>query len=296
MKLLLEGVSVEFDSVPIVSETDLVVGCGEMVGLVGPNGSGKTTLLRTIYRSVLPTAGTVTIEGRNLAELRQREVARRAALVAQETESDFDFSVEDVVALGRAPHQHTFDRESEADRRAIADALDRVGMASYRWRAFSTLSGGEKQRVLLARALAQGTALLLLDEPTNHLDISAALDLLQLISTLEISTLCVLHDLNLAAAYCDRVCVLRAGRVVATGPPIDVLTEARVQEVFGVRTHRFTHPATGRLVLAFSHGREAGPDTSPRDPSANGSPVSETARRGSPADAGDDTQRPAQPR
>jgi iron complex transport system ATP-binding protein len=106
--------------------------------------------------------------------------------------------------------------------------------------------------VLLARALAQSTDLLLLDEPTNHLDVNAALDLLELVRTLELSTLCVLHDLNLAAAYCDRLCVLSAGRIVAVGPPDEVLTESLVRDVFGVRTHRLTHPSTGRLLLAFS--------------------------------------------
>ncbi|GAA4997334.1 ABC transporter ATP-binding protein [Actinopolymorpha pittospori] len=254
MKLSLAGVSVEIDSVPIVTGADLDVAKGEKVGLVGPNGSGKTTLLRAIYRSLRLVRGTVLLDGQDVSSLRQREVARRSALVAQETASDFDFSVEDVVALGRAPYQRAFDRESAADRQAIAEGLERVGMASYRIRAFATLSGGEKQRVLLARALAQETDLLLLDEPTNHLDVNAALDLLELVRRLDLSTLCVLHDLNLAAAYCDRVCVLQAGRVVAIGPPADVLTESLIHDVFSVHAHRLTHPSTGRLLLAFSAG------------------------------------------
>lgn len=252
MKLSLQGVSVEIDTMPIVTQADLEVGPGEIVGLVGPNGSGKTTLLRTIYRSIRPATGTILLEDRDLTTLRQKEIARQAALVAQESASDFDFCVEDVVALGRAPHQRSFDREKEADRLAIADALDRTGMTTYRSRAFATLSGGEKQRVLLARALAQQTVLLLLDEPTNHLDISAALDLLELVRGTELSTLCVLHDLNLAASYCDRLYVLNAGTVVAEGAPDDVLSIGLVREVFGVEAQRLTHPSTGRLLLAFS--------------------------------------------
>ncbi|WP_213450104.1 ABC transporter ATP-binding protein [Rhizomonospora bruguierae] len=252
MKLSVAGASVEIDTIPIVTRADFDVAAGEKVGLVGPNGSGKTTLLRAIYRSVRLVRGAVFLDGRDVIELRQREIARRAALVAQETVADFDFSVEEVVALGRAPHQRAFDRESAADRHAIAEGLERVGMASYRTRAFATLSGGEKQRVLLARALAQETDLLLLDEPTNHLDIAAALDLLGLVRSLNLSTLCVLHDLNLAAAYCDRVCVLSAGRVVAVGPPAEVLTESLIHDVFGVRADRLTHPSTGRLLLALS--------------------------------------------
>jgi iron complex transport system ATP-binding protein len=252
VKLSLSGVSVTIDSVPIVAGADLEIRTGEKVALVGPNGSGKTTLLRTIYRSVRPTTGTIILDGRELATLRQREIARRAALVAQESGSDFDFCVEDIVALGRAPHQRTLDKESDADRSAIAEALERTGMTSYRNREFATLSGGEKQRVLLARALAQQTDLLLLDEPTNYLDVSAALDLLELVRTLELSALCVLHDLNLAATYFDRICVLSAGRVVAVGPPDEVLTQSLVRDVFGVRAHRLIHPSTGGLHLAFS--------------------------------------------
>jgi iron complex transport system ATP-binding protein len=252
VKLSLSGVSVTIDSVPIVAGADLEIRTGEKVALVGPNGSGKTTLLRTIYRSVRPTTGTIILDGRELATLRQREIARRAALVAQESGSDFDFCVEDIVALGRAPHQRTLDKESDADRSAIAEALERTGMTSYRNREFATLSGGEKQRVLLARALAQQTDLLLLDEPTNYLDVSAALDLLELVRTLELSALCVLHDLNLAAAYFDRICVLSAGRVVAVGPPDEVLPQSLVRDVFGVRAHRLIHPSTGGLHLAFS--------------------------------------------
>lgn len=274
MKLSLAGVSVEIDSIPIVTGADLDVAAGEKLGLVGPNGSGKTTLLRAIYRSVRPVGGTILLDGRDVAGFRQREIARRTALVAQETPSDFDFTVEDVVALGRTPHQRAFDRESAADRRAIAEGLQRVGMAGYRTRSFATLSGGEKQRVLLARALAQRTDLLLLDEPTNHLDVSAALDLLELVRTLDLSILCVLHDLNLAAAYCDRVCVLSAGRIVAVGPPAEVLTESLLRNVFSVRAHRLTHPATGRLHLAFSPtgGEQPVPD---RSAAGNGAPTTE---------------------
>ncbi|WP_343602395.1 ABC transporter ATP-binding protein [Mycobacterium sp.] len=252
MRLTLDGISVTVDSTPVVTGCDLVVASGEKVALVGPNGSGKTTLLKAIYRSVRPVAGVVLLGGDNLATLRQREVARRAAVVAQEPPRDFEFTVEDVVSLGRAPHQGVLDRESHTDREVVADALERVGMLDHRTRIYSTLSGGEKQRTLVARALAQRTPLLLLDEPTNHLDVSAALELLELLRHLEISTLCVLHDLNLAAAYFDRIYVLDTGRIVTGGTPQQVLTPERVRAVFGVNTHRLIHPATGRVLLAFS--------------------------------------------
>lgn len=252
MRLSLNGVRVSVDSTPIVSDCTIVVAAGEKVALVGPNGSGKTTLLKTIYRSVRPLAGTVLLNGDNLANLRQREVARRAAVVAQELPPESNFSVEDIVALGRAPHQGALDRESKTDREVVADSLERAGMLPHRNRVFSTLSGGEKQRTLMARALAQRTPLLLLDEPTNHLDVCAALELLELMQRLEISTLCVLHDLNLAAAYFDRIYVLANGRIVTGGTPAEVLTPELVREVFDVNTHRLIHPATGRPLLAFS--------------------------------------------
>lgn len=252
MRLTLDGVSVAVASAPIVSDCDIVVACGEKVALVGPNGSGKTTLLRTIYRSLRPVGGTVLLGDDNVAGLRQREVARRTAVVDQETPTDFNFSVEDVVSLGRAPHQGALNRESRTDREAVTAALKRVGLSAHRRRMFSTLSGGEKQRTLVARALAQQTALLLLDEPTNHLDVRSALELLELVGRLEISTLAVLHDLNLAATYFDRVYVLNNGRIITGGTPEDVLTPELVREVFGVDTHRLTHPASGRLLLAFS--------------------------------------------
>jgi iron complex transport system ATP-binding protein len=252
MRLSLAGVSVAVESTPILSDCTIVIAAGEKVALVGPNGSGKTTLLKTIYRSVRPVAGTILLGGDNLANLRQREVARRTAVVAQETPPESDFSAEDIVSLGRAPHQGVLDRESQTDRDVVADSLERVGMLAHRNRVFSTLSGGEKQRTFVARALAQQTSLLLLDEPTNHLDVCATLELLELVQRLEISTLCVLHDLNLAAAYFDRIYVLGNGRIITGGTPEEVLTPELVREVFGVDTHRLIHPTTGRLLLAFS--------------------------------------------
>ncbi|MGW4201663.1 ABC transporter ATP-binding protein [Streptomyces sp. NPDC004726] len=251
-RLQLTGVSVELGGVPITSDCDLEVRDGERVGLVGPNGSGKTTLLRTVFRAVDPIAGHVVLGGDDVRSLSQRQIARRAALVHQEPVTDFDFTVEDIVALGRAPWQGPFDRTGPADRAAVTDALARVNLLDYRSRQIGTLSGGEKQRVLVARAIAQNSPLLLLDEPTNHLDIHAALDLLELVRTLERTTLCVLHDLNFAATYCDRLYVLKAGRIVAGGPPADVLTPELVRDIFHVECAHLTHPTTGQLLLAFS--------------------------------------------
>ncbi|MGH4002481.1 MAG: ABC transporter ATP-binding protein, partial [Pseudonocardiaceae bacterium] len=187
----------------------------------------------------------------DLWRLPAKETARRVAVVAQEGPSDMDFTVEEVVSLGRTPHKRPLDRDTDSDRKICTDALERVDMAGARQRSYATLSGGEKQRVQVARALAQRSHLHLLDEPTNHLDIRYQLEILRLVRGLGHSTLAAIHDLNLAAQYCDRIYVMAAGRLIASGPPDAVLTPERIAECFGVRAHRWTHPGTGRPILAF---------------------------------------------
>ncbi|GAA4525668.1 ABC transporter ATP-binding protein [Nonomuraea ferruginea] len=243
MRLDLRGVSVALDGTPIVREADLLVDDGEFVGLVGPNGCGKSTLLRSIYRALRPSAGLITVDGDDVHRLPAREAARRTAVVAQETPPDLDFTVAEIVAMGRTPYKS----DPRADEELCARALDRVGLTGAAGRIFATLSGGEKQRVLLARALAQQTRLLLLDEPTSHLDIRHQLELLHLVRELGVATLAVLHDLNQAAAFCDRLYVMNAGRIVAGGPPEQVLTPDLISEVYGVRAVRRTQLVFERL-------------------------------------------------
>jgi iron complex transport system ATP-binding protein len=251
--LRLEGLGVVADGVQIVR--DLTVGCppGAFVGLVGPNGSGKSTVLKTVYRVVRPTSGAVLLDGTDLVrDLTPRQSARRVAALAQESPDGFDFTVLEVVATGRTPHQSAWSPTSTGDHEIISAALDTVGMAAHAGRAFASLSGGEKQRVLLARALVQAPSVLILDEPTNHLDISTQLSLLELVRSLGITVLAALHDLNLATAFCDRLYVLHDGAVICSGKPEDVLTADLIGRVFGVRADRSVHPVTGRLQLAFS--------------------------------------------
>jgi iron complex transport system ATP-binding protein len=251
-QVVVDGVSVTLDDNPIVSEAALTVDDGEMVGIVGPNGSGKSTLLRVIYRALRPAAGAVRVEGHDVWQLTARQSAQRTAAVVQESGSDFSLKVADVVAMGRNPHKGPLDRDTAADREICAQALARTGTTALAGRDFDTLSGGEKQRVLLARALTQRPRLLVLDEPTNHLDIRYQLELLDLIRTLGVTTLTVMHDLTHAVSYCDRVYVLHQGRVVADGPPADVLTPGLVAEVFGVRSCSWVDPDTGHVHLGFS--------------------------------------------
>ena len=252
MRVRLDDVEVRIDGVTIVDGVDLVVESGHMVGLVGPNGSGKSTMLRTIYRALRPVAGAVHLDDDDVWKLSARQSAQRSAVVAQEAPADFDLTVTEVVAMGRTPHKGLLERDTKEDALIVADALARVEMSEFGDRLYATLSGGEKQRTLVARALAQRSRALILDEVTNHLDIHAQLGLMELVRGLGVTVVAALHDLNLAASYCDAVCMIDRGRVVAAGPVDEVLTPARLAAVFGVDAHCGTHPLTGRPLLSFS--------------------------------------------
>ncbi|MFE6486329.1 ABC transporter ATP-binding protein [Streptomyces sp. NPDC057757] len=208
---------------------------GSTVGLLGPNGSGKSTLLRLLSGVLTPASGVVTLDGEPLAGLHRRDIAQRVAVVEQQSDTQVELTVLDVVRLGRTPHRRAWTPASADDEAAVRAALERTGLADRAHQSWHTLSGGERQRVQIARALAQEPRELLLDEPTNHLDIQHQLDLLTLITGLPVTTVVALHDLNLAAMYCDRLVVLREGRVVACGDPREVLTEELIAEVYGVR-------------------------------------------------------------
>ncbi|GAB7527982.1 ABC transporter ATP-binding protein [Pseudomonas sp. 3A(2025)] len=221
---------------------DLRVDHNEFVGLIGPNGSGKTSLLHCAWRFSQPSAGHVRLDGQDLWQQSARWSAQRIAVVQQEFPQDFGLRVLDVVNLGRAPHKGLFDGENAADQTLVSEALHRTGLHAQGERLFASLSGGEKQRVLLARALVQQPELLILDEPTNHLDPRYQLELLQLLRRLKLATLASFHDLNLAAAFCDRLYVLQNGRLVANGTPTEVLTAPLLREVFGVEALVDTHP------------------------------------------------------
>jgi iron complex transport system ATP-binding protein len=225
---------------------------GEMIGLVGPNGSGKSTVLRAIYRALRPDAGLVSLDDVDIWSQSPKHVARKVAAVLQETPQSFDFSVTEIVAMGRIPHLGVFDRETQADRDIVVASLASVGLTEFAERAFAPLSGGEKQRVLVARALAQQATLLVLDEPTNHLDVRYQFEILETVKTLNVTSVIALHDLNLAATYCDKVAVIRNGSVMGWGPAADVLTPDLVGEVFGVQVAVIPHPATGRPHLLLS--------------------------------------------
>ncbi|MEW2495150.1 ABC transporter ATP-binding protein [Streptomyces nodosus] len=218
----------------VVDDVSFDVPPGCFTGLVGPNGSGKSTVLRLLAGLRRPTSGHALLDGSDVAALKRREVARRLAFVAQETASDVDTTVSEVVMLGRSPHRGR-SATTEDDVRAVGQAMAAMEVTALAERSWAGLSGGERQRVNIARALAQQTPVVLLDEPTNHLDISHRLGLMELLSRTDVTVVAALHELDLAARYCDRLVLLDAGRVVAAGPPATVLTPRLLEQVYRVR-------------------------------------------------------------
>ncbi|MGW1323173.1 ABC transporter ATP-binding protein [Streptomyces antibioticus] len=242
MKLIVDRLHVTLDRTPILRDVSLEARAGDIVGLVGPNGSGKSTLLRTVYRSLRPAGGVVRVGEDDVWELSARAAARRTAAVLQDAGGNTTgLTVGEIVALGRSPHHGLLGRDGPEDHEAVSDAIDRCGVRPFADRDYTSLSGGERQRVLLARALAQRPELLVLDELTNHLDIRARFELLDLIRTTGVTTLAVLHDLDLAARLCDHLVVLHDGTVAAAGPVLQVLTPALLADVFGVHATTARH-------------------------------------------------------
>ncbi|BCJ56927.1 ABC transporter ATP-binding protein [Micromonospora endophytica] len=232
------GVSWRYGTNPVIDGVSVTARPGRVLGLIGPNGSGKTTLLRLLYGALRSPTGQVVVDADELASLPSREAARRLAVVVQETGGETALTVAELVLLGRGPHLSTFQRTSRTDHEIAARCLARVGAAHLGERAFAQLSGGERQRVLIARALAQEATHLLLDEPTNHLDIRYQHEILHLVRTLGTCAVVVLHDLNLAARYCDDLVLLGAGGVAAAGTTDEVLDPAVLEPVYGIGIRR----------------------------------------------------------
>lgn len=246
MSVSAQGVTWKIGRRAIVDDVSIDVRPGETLGLLGPNGSGKTSLLRLLAGLRQPHAGRITIEGMDLRNTQRQVIAKRVAFVEQHAATNASLKVIDVVKLGRFPHRSLFSTWSSDDQDAVENALERAGIAGMRDANWQTLSGGEKQRVHIARALAQSPRELILDEPTNHLDIHHQISLLRLVSQLPVTSIIALHDLNHAAMFCDRLLVMRAGRIAAAGSPAEVLTEELLREVFAVNA---------RIELSRHHAR-----------------------------------------
>nr|WP_233488538.1 heme ABC transporter ATP-binding protein [Halodesulfurarchaeum formicicum] len=251
-------VSVTLGSVQALDSVSLEVEQGEFLGVIGPNGAGKTTLLRTISGVLTPSGGTVTVDGQDITDLPSKASSRLVAVVPQETSLAFDFTVREVVEMGRTPYRNRLTLESSADEEMVTQALERTRTAGFADRAIGEVSGGERQRVLLARALAQDTPVLLLDEPTASLDINHQIRTLELVKSLVEAgktIMAPIHDLNLAAHYCDRLLLLADGKRTALGSPDEVLTESNLEAAFGTDAVVTNNPVTGSVyVMALPDG------------------------------------------
>ncbi len=234
MKLQVKQVCFSINGEQIIRNINLDINKNEFVGLIGPNGSGKSTLLRCIYRILKPDAGLITLNDEDIWKLSYRQMAKSTSVLLQESSTEFNFTVFEMVLMGRTPHQGMFNSETRQDIEIVQSALLRVSLQDLAQRNFLSLSGGEKQRVMIARAISQRAKFLILDEPTNHLDIRYQLEILELVKDLGVTCIVALHDLNLAAAYCARLYVLQAGEVVASGTPSEILHPELIRNVYGV--------------------------------------------------------------
>ncbi len=246
-----ERLAAGYGAEDIIRDICLDAAEGEFIGIIGPNGSGKTTLIKAMSRVLAARTGAVTLEGRLLEEYDPKELARTLGVVPQETSVGFSYTVKDIVMMGRFPHHTRFSRESEEDYRVVEEAMAVTGIAHMAERPVTDISGGERQRVIIARALAQQPRFLLLDEATAHLDINHQVEILSIIRGLgaRVTKIGVFHDLNLASAYCDRIILMAGGEVRALGTPEEVLTRENLREHYGIDALIQTHPVTGRPMV-----------------------------------------------
>lgn len=251
MHIKIDGVNAKVGDIDILKNINIDVYNKEFVGIIGPNGSGKSTFLKCIYRILKPQGGTIKLDEVSIDMLSIKDTAKKMAVVSQHNYYDFDFTVKDIVLMGRSPHKKMMERDTENDYKIMYESLDKVNMLDFKDRIFSTLSGGEQQRIILARALAQKTSCLILDEPTNHLDIKYQLQLMDTVKDLNIEIIAAIHDLNIAAMYCDKIYVLKNGEIVKYGTPKEVLTKELIKTVYEVDAVVNEDSETGLINILF---------------------------------------------
>ena len=247
----LAGLDVKYGAGKVLDAVSFSAKKGQFVGIIGPNGSGKTTLLKTMSRVLEPSAGIIRLDEIPLDRIKSRELAQSVAVVPQETSTGFDFTVTDVVMMGRYPYTGRFSKETKEDFTICKSAMELAGIRHLADRPVTEISGGELQRTIIARALAQQPRHLLLDEATSHLDISHQVEILATIRKLseKITVIGVFHDLNLAAYFCDRIIAIKAGKIAADGAPEDIMTPAMLRSIFDLDASVSIHPVTGRPVI-----------------------------------------------
>lgn len=251
MDLQLENIEVDMAAKKIIKGIDLHVVNHSFVALLGPNGSGKSTLLKAVYRVLQPSNGTIYLNNLAINHISNKKIAQHMSVVSQFQNNSFDFTVQEVVLTGRTPHLRMLEKESKEDFNIVEAALKQTGLYEYRERKMSNLSGGEKQRVALARAIAQSPSLMILDEPSNHLDIKFQLEILNIIKNLNLNVLSALHDISLAAQFCDYIYFIKEGKVVVHGTPSEVITKENIKEIYEVDCEVFRNEATGNLCISY---------------------------------------------
>lgn len=251
MDLKIKELKVTLSKKEIVKGIDLAVTDNKFIGLIGPNGSGKSTLLKAIYGVIKPSFGDVFISDKNIQNYNKKSLAKTLGVVSQFNNINFDFKVIDIVLMGRSPYKGLLEQDNKTDYDLALKALSQVGMIDFAQKSFSLLSGGEKQRVILARAITQNPKILILDEPTNHLDIKYQLEVMSIVKNLNICVLAALHDLTLASQFCDELYVLKDGIIVYKGAPKEVITEEMIKKVYDVDSNVYINPVTNKLSIEY---------------------------------------------
>ena len=249
-KLQVENLTYDIGGTRILKGITFDVEENTFVGVIGPNGSGKSTMLKSIYGVNRPSGGYIYFEGENLLEVSGKDRAKKIAVLAQESGGQFDFSVQQVVEMGRYPHKDTLENYSKHDLEIVDRVLREMKLDNYRERSFNTLSGGEKQRVLIARLLVQESKFIILDEPTNHLDIGYQIEIMNIIKKMGVTVLSAIHDMNMAAIYCDKLVIMKKGEVITQGSVEETLTSEMLKDLFNVEAE--IHDLKGRKHVIYN--------------------------------------------
>ncbi len=251
MELNVKNVCVSINKKEIVKDVSLRVKNKQFVGIIGANGCGKSTLLKSIYKSLKPQEGSVFLDKVDLLNSPPKKVSQKMSVVGQFNEISFDLTVFQMVMLGRTPHKKLLDSDTKEDIDIVHRAIEQTNLTEYMNRSYLTLSGGEKQRVILARAIAQQPSFLVLDEPTNHLDIRYQLEVLHCVKNLNIGVLAALHDLQMVAEYCDYIYAMKKGRIIAHGNPKELFTEELVADLYDVKCKIYENPVSNNLSFVY---------------------------------------------
>lgn len=251
MKLKVKELEFKIADQQILNGIDLNIKEGQFVGIIGPNGSGKSTLLKNIYRVYKPSKGSISLEDTDIDTMKSKDIAKKLAILSQESSTQFDFTVKDIIKMGRYPYKSMFEDYSKKDTELVDEIIDKLSLQKHRDRSFNTLSGGEKQRLLIARALVQNTDFMILDEPTNHLDIRYQIQLLDIVKSLGITVLAALHDINIAALYCDYILVMKDGKILKGGTVDEIITSETIKEVYGVDSYITENPINKKRQVFY---------------------------------------------